>query len=281
MLYDGLQGEMTDGTQVNLAMVSKWDVADFGSNKVHMNLNTKDVVTINDKDIVATDKDLALKADKTAFDTEIQKINTELETKADKIEVENSLALKADKTELEQAVTELNTELDKKEDRALYIQIPLRSLKDKIYSQETILGWFGVESVAELKGKIAGNTIAFVKWGIILSANPHYYRFVPEYLAFESSNQIKLVFNGLDTSNDESCKYEILINLDGTIIEGNSNVSLKISSVDTDEVAADQVEYINGDIRTVKEALDQLLYISPDITSFTARTFCKIGSTNS
>ena len=277
--HDALSGITTTGDGINLAMVSKWDVADFGSSKVHMNLNTKDVITVNDKDVVATDKDLALKADKTAFDTEIQKINTELETKANKIEVENSLALKADKTELEQAVTELNTELDKKEDRALYIQIPLRTLKDEIYSQETILKWFGVESIPELKGKIAGNTIALIKWGISLSTNPHYYRFVPEYLAFESANQIKLVFNGLDTSNDESCKYEILINLDGTIIEGNSNVSLKILSVDTDDVTADQVEYINGDIKTVKEALDQLLYISPDITSFTGGGTYEKGST--
>lgn len=278
MNHDGLQGEMTDGSQVNLAMVSKWDVADFGSSKVHMNLNTKDVITVNDKDVVATDKDLALKADKTAFDTEIQKINTELETKANKIEVENSLALKADKTELEQAVTELNTEIDKKEDRALYIQIPLRTLRDEIYSQETILGWFGVESIPELKGKISRNTIALIKWGTSLSTNPHYYRSVPEYLAFESANQIKLVFNGLDTSNDKSCKYEILINLDGTIIEGNSNVSLKISSVSTEDVTADQVEYINGDIKTVKEALDQLLYISPDITSFTGGGTYEKGS---
>ena len=277
--HDTISGLDTEGTGYNLVMLSKWNVADFGSTGVHMNLNTKDVVTVNDKDVVATDKDLALKADKTAFDTEIQKINTELETKANKIEVENSLALKADKTELEQAVTELNTELDKKEDRALYIQIPLRTLRDEIYSQETILGWFGVESIPELKGKISRNTIALIKWGISLSTNPHYYRFVPEYLAFESANQIKLVFNGLDTSNDESCKYEILINLDGTIIEGNSNVSLKILSVDTDDVTADQVEYINGDIKTVKEALDQLLYISPDITSFTGGGTYEKGST--
>lgn len=223
--HDALSGITTTGDGINLAMVSKWDVADFGSSKVHMNLNTKDVITVNDKDVVATDKDLALK-----------------------------------------------------ENKAIYVQIPLRSLKDEIYSQETILGWFGVESATELKEKIAGNTIAFVKWGITLSTNPHFYRFVPEYFAFESANQIKLVFNGLDTSNDESCKYEILINLDGTIIEGNSNVSLKILSVDTDDVTADQVEYINGDIKTVKEALDQLLYISPDITSFTGGGTYEKGS---
>lgn len=41
--------------EYNLAMVSKWNVADFGTTNLHMNLNTKDTVTINDKDIVATE----------------------------------------------------------------------------------------------------------------------------------------------------------------------------------------------------------------------------------
>lgn len=336
MNHDGLQGEMTDGTQVNLATVSKEDIADFGATGLHANLNTKDVVTINDKDVVATDKDLALKADKAKLEQTVTDIDNKLGLKADKAttytktEVDSIIA-KIDqfkvkvvdvlpetgeeltvylvpkdsslqendnvydeyiwtdgkwehigdtKIDLSDYITnaQLAEELDKKENKAIYIQIPLRSLKDEIYSQETILGWFGVESTTELKEKIAGNTIAFVKWGITLSTNPHFYRFVPEYFAFESDNQIKLVFNGLDSSNNESCKYEILINLDGTIIEGNSNVSLKILSVDTDDVTADQVEYINGDIKTVKEALDQLLYISPDITSFTGGGTYEKGS---
>ena len=336
MNHDGLQGEMTDGTQVNLATVSKEDIADFGATGLHANLNTKDVVTINDKDVVATDKDLALKADKAKLEQTVTDIDNKLGLKADKAttytktEVDSIIA-KIDqfkvkvvdvlpetgeeltvylvpkdsslqendnvydeyiwtdgkwehigdtKIDLSDYITnaQLAEELDKKENKAIYIQIPLRSLKDEIYSQETILGWFGVESATELKEKIAGNTIAFVKWGITLSTNPHFYRFVPEYFAFESDNQIKLVFNGLDSSNNESCKYEILINLDGTIIEGNSNVSLKILSVDTDDVTADQVEYINGDIKTVKEALDQLLYISPDITSFTGGGTYEKGS---
>lgn len=336
MNHDGLQGEMTDGTQVNLATVSKEDIADFGATGLHANLNTKDVVTINDKDVVATDKDLALKADKAKLEQTVTDIDNKLGLKADKAttytktEVDSIIA-KIDqfkvkvvdvlpetgeeltvylvpkdsslqendnvydeyiwtdgkwehigdtKIDLSDYITnaQLAEELDKKENKAIYIQIPLRSLKDEIYSQETILGWFGVESATELKKKIAGNTIAFVKWGITLSTNPHFYRFVPEYFAFESDNQIKLVFNGLDSSNNESCKYEILINLDGTIIEGNSNVSLKISSISTDEIPADKVEYINGDIRTVKDALDQLLYISPDITSFTGGGTYEKGS---
>lgn len=54
--HDTISGIATDGTGHNLAMLSKWDVADFGAVGVHMNLNTKDDVTINDSDIVATQK---------------------------------------------------------------------------------------------------------------------------------------------------------------------------------------------------------------------------------
>lgn len=52
---DNICGYTTAGGSVNLAMVSKWDVADFGSTSVHMNLNSKDAVTVNDKDTVLTD----------------------------------------------------------------------------------------------------------------------------------------------------------------------------------------------------------------------------------
>ena len=53
--HDSVLGTATDGSTYNLAMVSKWDVADFGSAQLHANLNSKDGnVTINDDKIVAT-----------------------------------------------------------------------------------------------------------------------------------------------------------------------------------------------------------------------------------
>lgn len=52
---DNICGYTTAGGSVNLAMLSKWDVADFGSTSVHMNLNSKDAITVNDKDTVLTD----------------------------------------------------------------------------------------------------------------------------------------------------------------------------------------------------------------------------------
>lgn len=51
---DNICGYTTAGGSVNLVMVSKWDVADFGSSSVHMNLNSKDAITVNDADVVIT-----------------------------------------------------------------------------------------------------------------------------------------------------------------------------------------------------------------------------------
>lgn len=74
----------------------------------------------------------------------------------------------------------------------------------------------------------------YLKYGIQLSGNPYFYKMPIEYIAFESANQIKLVFIGLDTRNDVPSKYEIIINLDGTIIDGNSNVKLSLLSLEPD-----------------------------------------------
>ena len=63
--HDSVLGTALDGTTYNLAMVSKWDVADFGSSSLHLNLNSKDgVATINDnKQIAVVDDVNAAKAE--------------------------------------------------------------------------------------------------------------------------------------------------------------------------------------------------------------------------
>ena len=114
------------------------------------------------------------------------------------------------------------------------VNIPIRSLKDKVYTQEEIFDWFGVTSVPELKQKISRGSQMYLRYGILLSGNPMYYKMPIEYTAFESANQIKLVCVGLNTRDDVTSKYEIIINLDGTIIEGNSNVKLTLLSLEPD-----------------------------------------------
>lgn len=57
--YDSISGITTTGGGVNLAMVSKWDVADFGSKQIHINLNgSKTRPTYNDGDEIALISDI-------------------------------------------------------------------------------------------------------------------------------------------------------------------------------------------------------------------------------
>lgn len=123
-----------------------------------------------------------------------------------------------------------------KEYEELIINFPLRTLQDRVYTKEEIFAWFGVTDDIELKNYIAGKNPIYVKYGISLSYNPHYYKFPVDYIAYESADQVKLVFNGLNTRDDVTSKYEIILNLDGTLIEGtNSNVGLTITSLESNE----------------------------------------------
>ena len=184
--YDSLSGAGTDGQGYNLAMVSKWDKADFGSPGLTMNLNTKDVVTINDDKVIATTDDI---------------INP------------------------------------------VIARIPVRTIRDQLYDKETILGWFGAADDVELKKFISGDRPIFVKWGLSLSYNPHYYKFPVEYAAYESATQVKLVFQGLDTSDDSIVKYQIIMNLDGKLFEGtNSNVQVLLLPIESEAGVTDYAD---------------------------------------
>lgn len=109
--------------------------------------------------------------------------------------------------------------------------VPIRLNKDKIYTEEEILGWFGVETVPDLKKMIMGDKPIVIRFGITLNGRPMQYRMLAEYVAFETDTQLKMVFTGLDTSNDKPSVYTVIANLDGTIIEGNSNVQVTITEI--------------------------------------------------
>lgn len=121
------------------------------------------------------------------------------------------------------------------------VRIPVRTLSDKVYTKAEIMKWFGIDdetsedSVVELKKLFAYGPQLYIDWGISLSGRPMRYKMPIQYSAFESNNQIKLVVVGLDTSDDSVSKYTILINLDGTIIEGNSNVQVTLKTIEITE----------------------------------------------
>ena len=106
--HDSLLGTATDGTTYNVAMVSKWDVADFGTTHLHLNLNTSDAVTINDNKVVATEdvvdekiaaidgfakpEDLEPKADSSAVTEEISAAIAPLAVKSEVTEEINAVS---------------------------------------------------------------------------------------------------------------------------------------------------------------------------------------------
>ena len=108
--HDSILGTATDGSTYNVAMVSKWDVADFGSAQLHANLNSKDgVVTIND------DKAVATKDEVEAVDAKVEAIDLTPYAKSEDVNAE--LANKAnasDLSALNDTVGQLSSKVDEK-----------------------------------------------------------------------------------------------------------------------------------------------------------------------
>ena len=117
-------------------------------------------------------------------------------------------------------------------DMPVEIQFPLRTLSDRAYTQEEILGFFGVSDIPSLKSLFASGPLCYLKYGITLTYKPMYYRFPVHYTAFESEDVIVLKFIGLDTSNDEAVKYTIAMNLSGELIDGNCNIKIEMKSLE-------------------------------------------------
>lgn len=108
--HDSLLGTATDGATYNVAMVSKWDVADFGSAQLHANLNSKDgIVTINDNKAIATKDEVE------AVDAKVEAIDLTSYAKSEDVNAE--LANKANASDLDAlsaTVGELSGKVDEK-----------------------------------------------------------------------------------------------------------------------------------------------------------------------
>lgn len=77
------------------------------------------------------------------------------------------------------------------------------------FSKETVLGWFGVSTIAELKSAIINKPV-YLMYGISLSTNPMYYHIPCQYVAFTANNKLELITDGLDTNNDKLSRYKIV-----------------------------------------------------------------------
>lgn len=115
--HDSILGTATNGSTYNLAMVSKWDVADFGSAQLHANLNSKDGnVTINDNKVIATKDEVeAVDAKVNAIDlapyATVEAVNAELANKANVADLTAAVnALTAKDNELQAAMPQVAAE---------------------------------------------------------------------------------------------------------------------------------------------------------------------------
>ena len=180
--------------------------------------------------ILLTSGTLAQSSVITALDGRVSTLETSVEGLATTTALTEGLAGKADTEHTHEIadVTGLQALLDT---LPVMIQIPIRTLQDKVYDQATIFGWFGVEDIAGLRGLFSSQHLLWLRYGIASMGVGHMmYRFVVEYAEVNSdSNTIKLVFSGLNTQNDKLAKYEFTAKLDGTIVEGQSNVQLVVT----------------------------------------------------
>ena len=80
----------------------------------------------------------------------------------------------------------------------------------KKFSKETVLGWFGVSTIAELKELVVKKPI-YLMYGITLTGKPMYYYIPCQYVAFTANNKLELITDGLDTNNDKLSRYKIVL----------------------------------------------------------------------
>ena len=113
--YDSISGIDTKGTGHNLAMVSKWDKADFGAPSLELNLNgSAERPTYNDTEEIALVKDIQVSS------SDIEELKAAVEGKADKSEfeaVQGEVALKANQADVDFQVNAINDKLAEKADK--------------------------------------------------------------------------------------------------------------------------------------------------------------------
>lgn len=147
--FDTLSGIMTDGEGVNLAMVSKWDKADFGSTKLPFNMNgSEERPTYNDT------KEVALMDD----------INSEITNESDRVNAMIDVINESIKTvndNLADAVNTINGGIDNeirpaienlKENKVSYVEAEKEGKKYKIIQLDNYANLVG-EGADELSGQ--------------------------------------------------------------------------------------------------------------------------------
>ena len=123
--HDVISGIATDGTGHILAMLSKYDVADFGSPRLHTNINTSKIVTVNDTQAVLTDEllGLILASDKNIQIQKNQVTDPATGFKFYQYNLSVDLSHLSTTEELQQAQKQLQELIETKQDKGNYVEV--------------------------------------------------------------------------------------------------------------------------------------------------------------
>lgn len=117
------------------------------------------------------------------------------------------------------AKTEVNSIVEAAVKAPVFVNIPLRP--EPNYTEAAIANWFGCETIEQVGQVITGDKVVYLHFTSIGKD----YKIPVQYCAFKAdgSNDIILMTVGLDTANDEVCKYKITIalNSDSSTVDVN------------------------------------------------------------
>lgn len=117
------------------------------------------------------------------------------------------------------AKTEVNSIVEAAVKAPVFVNIPLRP--EPNYTETAIANWFGCETIEQVGQVITGDKVVYLHF----TSTGKDYKIPVQYCAFKAdgSNDIILMTVGLDTANDEVCKYKITIalNSDSSTVDIN------------------------------------------------------------
>ena len=116
------------------------------------------------------------------------------------------------------AKTEVNSIVEAAVKAPVFVNIPLSP--EPNYTEAAIANWFGCETIEQVGQVITGDKVVYLHF----TSTGKDYKIPVQYCAFKAdgSNDIILMTVGLDTANDEVCKYKITIALNS----GSSTVDV-------------------------------------------------------
>lgn len=266
--YDNLSGIMTDGEGVNLAMVSKWDKADFGSTKLPFNMNgseerptyndNKEIALLDDVDSKVLSESERVNAMVNVINDSIKTVNDNLVTAVNTIngsienEIKPSIESKISSVELVQdADNQLHYELMVDNVKKGDINIPKdQFLKDVIYDDTT------KELIFVFDTQEGEKTTKIDISGLIDT--------------YEAGNGIELTTNVFSIKLDPSSQSYIQVSADGVKIIGVDEAINDVNTKISDETTrAEEAETkLSTDIKAVEDGYKAAdIQLKTDVTN--------------